>query len=544
MEEKIINEAPVFSDTVQNKEKKRFDISRKDSVFAIVLLAASVILSVFGICAGFRAGFAVSAIVMIAAVTAYLWGRSVKIKVFPLICVLLAVATAISFAITSNGTVRFFGFAAIVLLTLVWVMSLVDDRPEIGDLGLFATIFFPIFELALPSLHITVASLFLGGGEKRKTLLKSLIGFALAIPVLFVVVPLLMASDAAFSGLAEKLVSNLALTVLKVALGVIIACFLISYCLSLKKYELNEIKESSFKGIDGTVTASFLAVISVCYLAYLFSQLAYFFSAFRGFLPDDYSFTPAEYARRGFFEMSIIAAINFAIIFTALLISAKKNEKIGVVSRIFCTFIGIFTLIIISTAISKMVLYIERFGMTVLRIGTSAFMIFLAIVFISLMLRLFIPKVRVIRTAFVTAGLILALLGNLNINSVIADYNYNAYINKQLESIDVYTIYELGDEGIPYLVKLADDKDSNVAEDARDRLLMRITDGNYYEYDTEYQNNATIYKITGKKYDDIGQFGFSRNTAYSVLDKYIKENPDILVSIHQNSDYNYEDYGY
>ena len=175
-------------------------------------------------------------------------------------------------------------------------------------------------------------------------------------------------------------------------------------------------------------------MISVCYLIYLFSQLAYFFSAFKGFLPENYSFTPAEYARRGFFEMSIIAAINFVIIFAALLLSPKKNGKISVVSRIFCAFIGIFTIIIISTAISKMVPYIDRFGMTRLRIGTSAFMLFLTVVFISLMLRLFVSRIRVVKTAFITAGIVLALLSNLNVNSIIADYNYTAYINKSLKT--------------------------------------------------------------------------------------------------------------
>ena len=63
-------------------------------------------------------------------------------------------------------------------------------------------------------------------GHKEDWLLKSLLGFAFAIPVLFVVVPLLMSSDAAFSGLAEKIVGNLFLTILKIALGFLIAWFI------------------------------------------------------------------------------------------------------------------------------------------------------------------------------------------------------------------------------------------------------------------------------------------------------------------------------
>lgn len=543
MEEKIINQTPVFTDTVEPLTKMRFDISKRDGVFAVLFLLSSVMLSAYGIFAGFRAGFAVAVVIMISVITAYLWKNKVKIKAFGLFCGILSVLTVCGFAVTSDIAVRFFGFAAVVLLALVWFMSLTDDRAEIGDLGLFATILYPIFELVFPNLPNAVISLFTGGGERRKALLKSLLGFAFAIPVLFVVVPLLMSSDAAFSGLAEKIVGNLFLTILKIALGFLIAWFIITYCYSLTKCEPCEIKESTFKGVDGIIVSSFLGVISVCYLTYLFSQLAYFFSAFKGFLPDDYSFTAAEYARRGFFEMSVIAAINFGMIFIVLLISAKKNGKICVLSRIFCTFTGFFTLVIIATAISKMVLYIQRFGMTFLRIGTSAFMLFLAVVFISLIFRLFIPRIRVIRTAFITAGIVLALLSNLNVNSIIADYNYTAYINKSLKNIDVTTVYELGDEGVPYLVKLLDAKNGETAESAEYYLKKCVISGDYYELDSKYENDVTVYKIKGKKYDGISQACLSRNRAYNILDEYIKKNPDVLIDNHESASYlDYEDF--
>jgi len=88
--------------------------------------------------------------------------------------------------------------------------------------------------------------------------------------------------------------------------------------------------------------------------------------------------------------MSVIAAINLALIFVMLLISTKKDGKICIALKVFGTFIGAFTLVIIGTALSKMILYINRFGMTQLRITTSAFMIFLTIVFVSVIIRLFI----------------------------------------------------------------------------------------------------------------------------------------------------------
>lgn len=525
MEEKVLN------------KPKLFEITKKDSIFTVLFFLSSVMLSAFGVFGGFRGGFAVSVIMLIVLMAMYLWKNEIKIGLFGYFSAVLAVAVSLGFAVTSDAAIRFFSFIAVVLLALSCFSSLYDSRPETGDLGHFVKILLPIFEQVFPNFYITFLSLFSGGGEKKKNLLKSVLGIVFAIPVLLVVVPLLMSSDAAFSGLAEKVAGNLALTVLKIALGILIGWFVVTYCFSVKKSELCEIKESSFKGIDGIIISSFLAMISVCYLAYLFSQLAYFFSAFSGFLPKDYSFTPAEYARRGFFEMSVIAAINFVMIFAALLLSTKKNRKISVLSRILCTFIGIFTLIIISTAISKMVLYINRFGMTRLRIGTSAFMLFLSVVFISLKLRLFIPRIRGVKTAFITAGIVLALLSNLNVNSIIADYNYTAYMNKSLKNIDVATIYELGDEGVPYLVKLLYAKDGDTAKKAGYYLQQCVISGDYYELDSKNENDITVYKIKDKKYDKISEFGISRNRAYNVLDKYIKENPEILIDYHDSDIY-------
>lgn len=510
-------------------ESPLFELEKRDAVFAVIFSLASIIMSAFGFWGGFRAGYSVASLLMLGIVTVYLGFKKVKHSCFSVMCLILAAVISPIFAITSNGSVRFFGFLVLFLLSLVWFASFGNILPEKGDLGLLVTIFKPVFCLAFPNIPTTVKSLFSGDGGKRKSFLRVISGVVLAMPVLLVVVPLLMSSDAAFNGLAQRLVGDLFLTVIKIIVGLVLALFVTAYCFSLKKRELPQSKESNFNGFDNTVIVSFLSVLAVCYLTYLFSQLAYFFSAFSGFLPDDYSFTPAEYARRGFFEMSIIAAINLFIIFTALLVSRKNEGKICIASRILCTFIGVFTLIIIATAISKMVLYINRFGMTVLRITTSSFMLFLAVVFISLMLRIFLPRIKVLRTALITAGVVLAILGIVNVNNVVAEYNYNAYKNGVLTDIDVYTIYELGEEGIPYLVKLANDDNNEVSQNARNRLGQAVRNGSYYKLEYKYEPEGKVYTIKGKRYEDIGKFSFSRKNAYNALDGFIKENPDILI---------------
>ena len=55
--------------------------------------------------------------------------------------------------------------------------------------------------------------------------------------------------------------------------------------------------------------------------------------------------------------MSVVAVINLCLVFVSLLLAKKEGGKISYGIKISLTFISVFTLIIIATAISKMVLY-------------------------------------------------------------------------------------------------------------------------------------------------------------------------------------------
>lgn len=514
----------------QEEEKgiERFEITKRDKIFLVLIIVSSITLSIFGICKGFNFGYTISVNALLASVGFYFAKGAKKPTAFCLGSIFLSLTMSLVFSITSNLAVRFFSVIAIFVLTLSFLTLLARGSFAEGDLGIIRTIFGLLFKQSVPKFGKTVYSIFAAAPGKKNNFGRILLGILGSLPVLLIVLPLLVASDEAFSGLIAMFSDNVFSIIMKCFLGFTIALFTINYCFALKKSELRSFEPIKIRGIDNVITTSFLSVLALCYLAYMFSQLAYFFSAFSGFLPENYEFTMAEYARRGFFELCVIAGINFAIVFLTILLSRKENNKMSLTLRLICTFISIFTLLITATALAKMVMYIGEFGMTELRISTSAFMIFLFVVFIALILRLYFAKVKVIKTAFIVAGLILSLLGIFNINGIIAEYNYTGYkegfINR---TIDVEEIANLGDEGIPYLVMLTKDENASVAEKAEEELLYLLRWEEYYELDSKLVGNSPRYTLGDKKVTNPVQMTLAKKNAYAALDQYIEENPNI-----------------
>ncbi len=494
------------------------ELTTRDTVFAACVLAVSILLSLFGIFSGFSLGYLLASTLTILLFVFY-FAKDGKLRFLPVICGLLALANGAIFICTTNGSVRFFGVVTGLLLSLVCFDGFVNgtakgNRQTVG-----------IFYSAASTLRntgLSLKSLFAGSTKNKKHIGKVFVGLLCAVPVLVVVMPLLISSDDAFRGMMNNIFENTFSFFLKIVFGVLLCPFIISYGFSLKSGRVGKMKKGNFSGIENIYLISFLSAISVCYLLYLFSQLAYFFSAFEGFLPNA-DITYAEYARKGFFEMCAIAVINLVIVFSALLLAKKQNGKVCHGIKGIATFISLFTLMIIATAISKMVLYIGNYGMTVLRVTTSAFMLFLSIVFISVILKIYLAKINIIKTALITAGSIILILGTVNVNSVCARYNYESYQTGRLDTIDVQALYELGYEGIPYLIKLTSTEDLAVENEAK-RCLAKAYLYDYFD-DMEHAQSFTVDDLKAKQRNKgFDHFSIPKVSAYENLYEYIENN--------------------
>lgn len=504
---------------IPDAESPLFNLTKKDLLFALLSVLVCIFTAVFGIFSNFAIGYSASIVLIYCLLFSYFYKKS-KCVFSAIIYGILSLLNCAVFICSTNSSVKFFSVIICFLLSILSFNALRNGNDKSNRESL--CVFFSAVS-TVKNISVSIKSLFITESGNKKSIGKTLVGLLCSIPVLIIVVSLLISSDDAFRGMMNKIFSNTLSTVLKSVFGVILSVFLIAYGFSLKNNRMTTPKESNFKGIENIYINSFLSTICASYILYLFSQLAYFFSAFRGFLPD-IDATYAQYARKGFFEMSIVAVINLCLVFVSLLLAKKEDGKVSCGIKILLTFISIFTLIIIATAISKMVLYIDTYGMTILRLTTSSFMLFLSIVFISIILRIYIKKINVIKTALITACCIVLTLGSANVEAVCAKYNYEAYKTQKLETIDIEALYNLGDEGIPYIIKLGGSKDKDTALKAR-QYLAKAYLYDYYD-NMENAENFTLSDLKANQKDSgFYYFNIPRHNAYDKLYKFIEKNP-------------------
>ena len=290
------------------------------------------------------------------------------------------------------------------------------------------------------------------------------LGLLLAVPVVAVLIPLLVSADAAFEGMLKLLPEfRWQKTVVTAVSGTFLAYIFYTRTAALHYLPKAAAPEKVRKGLHALTVNTVLVAAAVVYLAYLVSQLAYFVGGFAGILPKGY--TLAEYARRGFFEMGWLCAINLLLIACAVaLVTARGSVPLA--TRLLCLFVGLVTLFLVAAASAKMFLYIESYGLTRLRVLTEVFMVWLVLTTVFVCVWLFRPKAGYMKQAVVLALALGAVLLWCDVDAFVARYNVRAYQNGRLETVDMTHLDGLSAGAVPYIAELTEDADAGIARRA------------------------------------------------------------------------------
>ena len=137
--------------------------------------------------------------------------------------------------------------------------------------------------------------------------------------------------------------------------------------------------------------------------------------------------------------------------------------------------------------------YISLYGLTRLRVLTSIFMLMLAVIFIIILLRLIFTKLKYIKAIIIVCTLTMISVSITDINTLIADYNYNQYKQGNIE-IDAEQLKSLGVSALPVLVKLSEETEEEVRCAAIDAIVY--ISYNIYDCGIENLDECTEENIT------------------------------------------------
>ena len=197
-----------------------------------------------------------------------------------------------------------------------------------------------------------------------------------------------------------------------------------------------------------TVIAAVIPLVFL-YVIFFISQWDYYISGFVGYLPEEFSY--AEYAREGFFQLCAVAVINLIIILAIVLFMRRNIEQPSPVLKIVSITFSICTLILISTAIAKMIMYIKSYGLTPKRVYATWFMCLVALIFIIIIISQITRRIKAVAVSFFACVILLTGLSLSNIDQIIAQYNVNRYINGTLKTVDMNAMDDLGLVKMDYL---------------------------------------------------------------------------------------------
>ncbi len=462
--------APVAQQPEQPEVKEKVEYSAAESVLAwICLIAGYVFCRTFPVTTN-PLGCAIFVIALFISTAVVLVIKGYRPTALPVTAAVSAMLIAASLVLNENPVIHFFAYAYALFAYLYFVYASTSSTLEKGLSNLMiadlfrAAVIFPFTSFA------TIFSVLSSDkGKANKTLLKSLLGIAFAVIPTAIVFSLL-SYDNDFLELVGNLfrfdLSDVVSIVLSIGFGIPIGMYLFGLYASAKENKCDNIlaaescKRTAKAVRFAPLPTVFCAVlpILVIYLLFFLSQWKYYVSGFVGVLPDEIAY--AQYAREGFFQLCAVSAINLVILSLVALFMQRKEERPSWWLKIISLVYSVFTLILLSTAAAKLVLYIDRYGLTTKRVYAAWFMAVLAILFLLIIVKQFADKIKMIPVGTAVVVCMFALLSFSGVDAFIADYNVDRYLNGSIKVLDVEALGDLGYACVPSLERLINAEDN------------------------------------------------------------------------------------
>lgn len=409
---------------------------------------------------------------------------------YNLTTILLIAATLLLGAfptIYGNHTLRFLNLLIVWVLMIfttflmsnIWESATMRLAPFVSSV---ATWFLSIFShIHRPIDALRVFSRTREKGASKK-ILPAALGILLAVTALCIILPLLFSADAIFAkGFSDSIGSIFsfsapALILRSLTLIIMWPAFfgvLWGLARTVKPNQAVTSTATHFARafrLPAVTTLILLGTLILVYIAFIWVQAVYLFGGRASALAaGSYS----EYARSGFFQLVTVAAINLAVALVAAYSAHSRREVEGglapspvpaILMRGGVILLLVQTGVILVSAFKRMNLYVEVYGLSLLRILTYLGMAFIAVCLLIVCLYTFYRNINVFGGTFVAGIVLWAGFNLINPEMRIASYNVEHYLSGDIKEMDVNYFYNLSPGVAP------------IVEDLRSKVVSREAD--------------------------------------------------------------------
>ncbi|KOV77132.1 hypothetical protein ADL03_41930 [Nocardia sp. NRRL S-836] len=199
-----------------------------------------------------------------------------------------------------------------------------------------------------------------------------------------------------------------------------------------------------------------VGVLVVLFTGFVGTQIAVLFGG-EAYVMRTAGVTFAEYARTGFWQLLWVTILTLAVIAGVARFAVKTTARDRLWLRVLLGALAVLTLVIVTSALSRMWFYQQAYGWTVLRLLVASCELWLGVVYLMVIASGITLRANWLPRAVVGTGAAFFLaVAVANPERVVAEYNVTRF--EATQKIDTYYLSTLSADAVPALLRLPEEK--------------------------------------------------------------------------------------
>ncbi|MFJ3586556.1 DUF4153 domain-containing protein [Streptomyces sp. NPDC090127] len=236
-----------------------------------------------------------------------------------------------------------------------------------------------------------------------------------------------------------------------------------------------------------------LIVLNVLFAAFNAVQLAVLFGGYDKVLSET-GLTYAAYARQGFWQLLTATLLTLVVIGLALRWAPRADARDRTLVRAVLGILCALTLVVVASALRRMDLYVDAYGLTRLRVSVAAMEIWLGLVILLIMAAGIFGARLLPRAVAVSAAAGVLAFGLASPDALVAERNVERFSSS--EKIDIPYLAGLSADAVPALDRLPEPQRSCALLSIEARLRAD-DDGGWYATSWSKERARRLLEVRG-----------------------------------------------